>query len=277
MLVRVRGQPSWLDLSEHTAWRWSLSVCWSFLVKWCCTLVVMKTATRRLFDEGPADLRKSVITFHTPFLLSLNLSLYRLLMIRERRCMLVLDFVPHQCPIVDSHGFTVATKPVDVSCEGCTVRAVDQRSVRRSCSWKSGNLAKVLKEARRCQLVLRASFPFRSSASEVQTKWPVGADTHWHPSFDRRQKFCESAARSDGLAKLTIALGNGDDRQTQPEIKRCGPLGSLPTRVPLGSVLMHSCISHVRPSSRTSTSLHVVALPWPKARTADALGMVDRH
>ena len=40
--------------------------------------------------------------------------------------------------------------------------------------------------------------------------------------FDRRQKFCESAARLEGLAKLS-SRSNGLEGQIEPEIKGCGP------------------------------------------------------
>ena len=40
--------------------------------------------------------------------------------------------------------------------------------------------------------------------------------------FDRRQKFCEPAARLDGLAKLS-SHSNGVEGQIGPELKRCGP------------------------------------------------------
>ena len=36
--------------------------------------------------------------------------------------------------------------------------------------------------------------------------------------FDKRQKFCESVVRLDGLANLRYG-----DRMTEPDIKRCGP------------------------------------------------------
>ena len=48
---------------------------------------------------------------------------------------------------------------------------------------------KVLKEARRCELVLRDSFPFRWSASEVQAKWPVSAHTHRHSCWTDSKSF----------------------------------------------------------------------------------------
>ena len=48
---------------------------------------------------------------------------------------------------------------------------------------------KVLKEARRCELVLRDSFPFRWSASEVQAKWPVSAPTHRHSCWTDSKSF----------------------------------------------------------------------------------------
>ena len=43
--------------------------------------------------------------------------------------------------------------------------------------------------------------------------------------FDRRQKICDSAARFDGLAKLS-SRSNGLEGQIEPEIKRCGPTSS---------------------------------------------------
>ena len=58
--------------------------------------------------------------------------------------------------------------------------------------------------------------------------------------FDRRQKFCESAARLDGLAKLS-SRSNGVEGQIEPELKCCGPT--------MVRVLMHKCISHMLPSS----------------------------
>ena len=70
----------------------------------------------------------------------------------------------------------------------------------------------------------------------MRAKWPVytriGASV-----FNRGQKFCESAARLDGLASLRFG-----DRMTEPETMRCGL-----TRV---RVLMYLCISHVQPPSR---------------------------
>ena len=60
----------------------------------------------------------------------------------------------------------------------------------------------------------------------------------------RRQKFCESAARLDGLANLRFG-----DRTTEPEIKRYGP-----TRV---CVLMHICISHMWPLSKIINAYHL--------------------
>ena len=57
----------------------------------------------------------------------------------------------------------------------------------------------------------------------------AGETAHWctHTGvsmFDRRQKFCDSAARLDGLAKLS-SRSNELEGQTEPEIKRCGPTG----------------------------------------------------
>ena len=58
--------------------------------------------------------------------------------------------------------------------------------------------------------------------------------------FDRRQKVCESTARLDSLAKLS-SRSDGVEGQIEPEIKRCGLTGIR--------VLMHKCISHMRPLS----------------------------
>ena len=91
---------------------------------------------------------------------------------------------------------------------------------------------KVLKEARHCQLVLTASFPSRSSYSEVQAQWPMGADTHRHrcSTDEVRSSFGRGGQVYDGTKM-------GNDRQTEPKMKR-----REPTRV---LVLMHKCISHV--------------------------------
>ena len=98
------------------------------------------------------------------------------------------------------------------SCKACRC-AFDQRPVGllRERSVVRLITPKGLKEARRCELVLRDSFPFRWSASEVQAKWPVSAP----PSvLDRQQKFWKSAARLDRYVEFTMALKSWGERQT---------------------------------------------------------------
>ena len=71
---------------------------------------------------------------------------------------------------------------------------IRSRHARRRCAFDQRSVVslitpKVLKEARRCELVLRYSFPFRWSASEVQAKWPVSAHTHRHSCWTDSKSF----------------------------------------------------------------------------------------
>ena len=112
-------------------------------------------------------------------------------------------------------------------CTGQGVRSqrskIGQRSVRSvSVSDRSvGDLRstgrKVWKKqdaAGRFESFLSLSLERERSAGETAHRW-----THTGASvFDRRQKFCDSAARLDGLAKLS-SRSNGLEGQTEPEMK----------------------------------------------------------
>ena len=84
--------------------------------------------------------------------------------------------------------------------------------------------------------------------------------------FDRRQKFCESAARLDGLPKLSLC-SNGVEGQIEPENK--APWTHY------GPVMIHKCISHVRPSSEetrgnANTESGCVLPKLPQVRNAES-------
>ena len=79
---------------------------------------------------------------------------------------------------------------------------------------------KVLKEARCCQSIWKLLFPVARARAQCGQKGP-STQVHWVSVFDRHQKFYESAARLDGLAKLSSRL-NGVEGQIEPEMKRCG-------------------------------------------------------
>ena len=85
--------------------------------------------------------------------------------------------------------------------------------------------SKVLKEARHCQSVLRASFPSRSSSSEVQAKRPVGADTHRHPCWTDAKSWASPQLVRTGCSNLRWRW-NGKRQTNRAKIKRRGPLGS---------------------------------------------------
>ena len=123
---------------------------------------------------------------------------------------------------VPNHGIVLCLHPV-VHAKRAGVPSIkdqlgtSERSVVRLIS------PKVLKEARHCQSVLRTSFSSRSSSSEVKAKRPVGADKHGNP--------CSTDAKSLASPQLVRRGGRtydgsemGDDRQTDPEIKHCGPI-----------------------------------------------------
>ena len=69
----------------------------------------------------------------------------------------------------------------------------------------------------------KASFPFRSSASEVPAKQPINAGTRGASVLERRQKFCEPAVCLDRLVNLRWR-SNGLEGQIEPELKRHGPI-----------------------------------------------------
>ena len=114
---------------------------------------------------------------------------------------------------------------------GRACEANDQRSAQRSVrsvgiSDRSvgdlrstgGKVCKKLDAAGRFESFFSLSLERERSAGEMAHRC-----THTGASvFDRRQKFCDSASRLDGLAKLS-SRSNGLEGQTEPEIKRCGP------------------------------------------------------
>ena len=143
-------------------------------------------------------------------------------------------------------SFAYFTLPPGWACEACTcfrskISRISRDIWEISCElWDNRFTPKVLKEAWHCQSVLRASFLSCSSSREVQAKWLVGADTHGH--------LCSTGAKSLANPQFVRTCysnlrwrWNRDERRTEPKIKRCRP-----TRV---RMLMHKCISHVRPLS----------------------------
>ena len=98
--------------------------------------------------------------------------------------------------------------------------AFDQRSVGhlRERSVVSLITPKVLKEARRCELVLRDSFPFRWSASEVQAKWPVSAHTHRHSCWTDSKSFENPQLVWTGMWNLQ-RRSNGERQTDRARIK----------------------------------------------------------
>ena len=105
------------------------------------------------------------------------------------------------------------------SCKACRC-AFDQRSVGhlRERSVVSLITPKVLKEARRCELVLRDSFPFRWSASEVQAKWPVSAHTHRHSCWTDSKSFENPQLVWTGMWNLQ-RRSNGERQTNRARIK----------------------------------------------------------
>ena len=151
-------------------------------------------------------------------------------MIRERRCVRVLDFrtIPY-CPLP---RFQVAAMPAGASCEACTCRR--SKISGEISSRKSQNL---VKSSQRSRLLRVGSESFFLLERKRRTGEMACRCRYARASvFDRRQKFCESGARSDGVAELTISLKLG--RQTERARNK-----SLWTH--LGSCW---CISHVKPS-----------------------------
>ena len=102
------------------------------------------------------------------------------------------------------------------SCKACRC-AFDQRSVGHLRE-RSVITPKVLKEARRCELVLRDSFPFRWSASEVQAKWPVSAHTHRHSCWTDSKSFENPQLVWTGMWNLQ-RRSNGERQTNRARIK----------------------------------------------------------
>ena len=73
-------------------------------------------------------------------------------------------------------------------------------------------------EARRCELVLRDSFPFRWSASEVQAKWPVSAPTHRHSCWTDSKSFENPQLVWTGMWNLQ-RRSNGERQTNRARIK----------------------------------------------------------
>ena len=157
----------------------------------------MKTATR--LDEGPEDLRKSVLSLHSPFLLCSSI----LKCSFSTACTCLTSFW-HLCTPSSMHC-SLSRAVCKRARHAKRAHVIDRRSVGISdrsvvrseivhVTWR------VLKNARHGELVPRASFPFRSSASEVQVKWPVGAGMHLYTGV--RQPPKSKPARSDRLSGI---------------------------------------------------------------------------
>ena len=111
------------------------------------------------------------------------------------------------------------------TCYPCEARGFDHRSVDKS-GRSVGDLRstsrkfwKKLDAASRFESFFSLSLERERSADET-ANW---CRYTWASVFDRSQKFGESAARLDGLAKLS-SRSNGVEGQIEPEIKRCGPI-----------------------------------------------------
>ena len=119
------------------------------------------------------------------------------------------------------------------SCKACRCATVCIRSrhARRRCAFDQRSVGhlrersvvslitpKVLKEARRCELVLRDSFPFRWSASEVQAKWPVSAHTHRHSCWTDSKSFENPQLVWTGMWNLQ-RRSNGERQTDRARIK----------------------------------------------------------
>ena len=122
------------------------------------------------------------------------------------------------------HGLLFHCSP-GTSCKVCTwLRSQISRYIWQI-SWRSEiDRMEVLKEARRCQSIQKLLFPV--ARAQGKCGWTAHRWRYTGASvFDRRQKFCKSAARLDRLAKLS-PRSNGVEGQIEPKIKRCGPTGA---------------------------------------------------
>ena len=89
-----------------------------------------------------------------------------------------------------------------------------------------GKIRKKLDAAGRFESFFSLSLERERSAGEMAHRC-----THTGASvFDRRQKFCDSASRLAGLAKLS-SRSNGLEGQTESEIKRCSSSSSSSSRI----------------------------------------------
>ena len=181
----------------------------------------MKTATRGL-DEGPVvDLRKSVLTFHSPFPLFTSLILSPLhcfvFHFTSRDVVRSVHVLRHvHCP-GDCVHLPVASVHFVRSVH---VRVFDQRSVGisdRSVVSQCRNFSKKQLDAASCsESFLSLSLERQRSAGKIAHPCAyTGASV-----FDRYQKFCKSAAHLDGLVNLRWR-GDGDGK-TEPDMERCG-------------------------------------------------------
>ena len=135
---------------------------------------------------------------------------------------------------------------------------------------------KVLKEARRCELVLRDSFPFRWSASEVQAKWPVSAPTHRHSCWTDSKSFENPQLVWTGMWNLQ-RRSNGE-RQTNRARMKTATHGPDEGRLDLQkSVLIRGAKSFASPPqpSRTMATPKVLRVRHsPPARWRCEMGTI---
>ena len=153
--------------------------------------------------------------------------------------------------------------------------AFDQRSVGHLRE-RSVITPKVLKEARRCELVLRDSFPFRWSASEVQAKWPVSAHTHRHSCWTDSKSFENPQLVWTGMWNLQ-RRSNGE-RQTNRARMKTATHGPDEGRLDLQkSVLIRGAKSFASPPqpSRTMATPKVLRVRHsPPARWRCEMGTI---
>ena len=118
-------------------------------------------------------------------------------------------------------------------------RAVDERSVGRSVAESSRAESSQRSETKRVgsENFFSLSLERQRSAGKMDCRC-----RYTLPSvFDRHQHFFKIRSSFGLVLRIYDSVQMGRGRQTEPELKRRGP-----TRV---RVLMHKCISHMRPSS----------------------------
>ena len=132
------------------------------------------------------------------------------------------------CTSCDMHVHVRALAPTILPLSTDCIRS---RHARRRCAFDQRSVGhlrersvvrlitpKVLKEARRCELVLKDSFPFRWSASEVQAKWPVSAHTHRHSCWTDSKSFENPQLVWTGMWNLQ-RRSNGERQTNRARIK----------------------------------------------------------